>query len=502
MMPATWITATPPTPNGPLHLGHIAGPYLAADVLRRALAASGRRVKLTTGLDDNQSYVSRRAREAGVSPESLAAEYSDSIMSTWKRVGVEFDTVVRPHGDEYEERVQTMFDALVDRGAILPQQTALPYCADCELWLYEAHLVGACPHCGASTNGNACEQCCRPNACIDVLDAICIHCGEQPEIRDIELLVLRLELVRDELIEYWSQVDMPQRLRAICETMLEDGLPDILAAHPSDWGIPVPTSGFSHHRIYVWLEMAEGYSAERVASAPDDGSLVQFFGIDNGYFHAVLFPAVNLLLQRPLLLADKFVVNEFFLLNGKKFSTSRQHAVWAETFVATSGRDLLRFHCCLHRPDTRQSNFTLQSLAESEAILERWEDLFRRVLEIVSGVRAETTGPMSPELASLREWVSIEAAGVDHALSLEGFDPARAAAALVQTAEAIRRLLDEVSSIRAEDDRRQVALASLKQAAALFASVSAPVTPDGAERLQRSLVTFDRPGTKFFGFGI
>lgn len=502
-MSATWITTTPPTPNGPLHLGHVAGPYLAADVLRRSLASRGQRVELTTGLDDNQSYVPRRARKDGVSPQALASGYTESIMSTWKLIGVDFDNILLPHGDEYEERVRAMFKELVASGAIVPKDTQLPYCTSCDLWLYEAHLVGACPHCGASTNGNACEQCCRPNVCIDVLNPTCIHCGTTPEIRDIELLVLSLELAREELLQYWARVDMPQRLRAVCEAMLEDGLPDVLVAHPSDWGISVPTPRFDNHRIYVWLEMVEGYAAERATSMPEDSAFVQFFGIDNGYFHAVLFPAVNLLLKRPSLLADRFIVNEFFLLNGKKFSTSRQHAVWADTFVATAGRDLLRFHCCLHRPDTRQTNFTLQSLAESEAIFTRWDELFGGVLELFADIGDfDTTARMPSELTSLGERVSTEAARVEQSLGLEAFEPSVAAVALNQTAEAVRRLFDEVKSMRATSRSRYGAFAALWHATVLFASVAAPITPDGAARLQQSLNTSSRPTTKLFGLGV
>jgi methionyl-tRNA synthetase len=499
---SAWITATPPTPNGPLHVGHMAGPYIAADVLRRALVQQGRHALMTTGLDDNQSYVPRRAWLDAEDPADLAARFTDSITRTWSAAGVHFDDIVVPRGTTYDERVRAMFRQLFDAGAIVPRDTQLPFCEGCDLWLYEAFLSGSCPHCGEGTNGNACEGCCRPNSCYDVLDPRCIRCDASADLRPVELLVLPLENHREELVKYWDSVDMPPRLRRICDAMAQDGLPEILVSHPSDWGIPVPVAGFEEHRIYVWLEMAEGYAVER-PDLPSDTPLVQFFGIDNGYFHAVLFPAVNLALGRPELLAHRFVVNEFFLLNGKKFSTSRQHAVWAETFLPFAGRDLTRLHCCLRRPASTRSDFTLADLATTEAVLNRWESLFRGVCAY-GRAPFESDAP-SEELLGLdlrrhsrRVADALAAAGT--ALTLEDFDPVVAATSLVLAGERLAALAAEVAHTSGEPRRGGEAV--VVQHARAFAAAASCVVPDGGTRLTQWLVAGEAEPGKLFGLGV
>ncbi|MBD7918780.1 class I tRNA ligase family protein [Cellulomonas sp. Sa3CUA2] len=500
----TWLTCTPPTPNGPLHVGHMSGPYIAADVLRRALAAQGEDVRLTTGMDDNQSYVPRRAWADGSDPVDVADRYTRSITTTWRDAGVDFDTVVLPRGEDYDARVRSMFRALVDVGAVVPRATQLPYCEDCSRWLYEAYLGGACPHCGSGTNGNACEQCCRPNACHDVVDPSCIRCGSLATIRPVTLLVLPLEPMRDDLTKYWDSVDMPPRLRAVCDAMAADGLPELLVAHPSDWGVSVPVEGYESHRIYVWLEMAEGYAVERPTATDGHvvGRPVQFFGIDNGYFHAVLFPAVNLALGRHELLAERFVVNEFFLLNGQKFSTSRQHAVWAEELLPVAGRDLLRLHCMLRRPATRQTDFTLQDLARTEAVVDSWQRTFAQTVRLVGATPEPAAADPAP--ADVRRHARHAARAVDDvrvALTLDGFDPAAAAAGLVELGERVARLADEVAATAPGTPARAPSVAVLRETAEQFADVAAPVVPDGAARLLAALRSGEVPRTKLFGLG-
>src|SRR5206468_8387508 len=135
-----------------------------------------------------------------------------------------------------------------------------------------------------------CEPCGRPNTCGDLIEPSCVLCGRLAQLRDQKRLFLPLEPFAEHLTRFWSRVVMPPHLRALCERMLADGLPEIAVSHPGDWGIPVPVREFADHRIYVWFEMAPGYLLEYAPDGdelPDEGP-VQFFGFDNGYFHAVL----------------------------------------------------------------------------------------------------------------------------------------------------------------------------------------------------------------------
>jgi methionyl-tRNA synthetase len=489
----TWITATPPTPNGHLHVGHISGPYLAGDVMARALAADGQDAWYSTGLDDNQTYVPRRAWGENCEPEETAERYTRSIVDTWAAAGVGFDKIVRPRGHEYEARVRDLFSTLVESGHIVAEERPLPFCQGCDLWLYEAYLGGKCPHCGAGTNGNACEDCCRPNLCADVVDPFCIRCGDVPVVRQTKTHVLPLEPLREQLEAFWSACDMPERLRAVCRAMAAETLPDILVSHPSAWGIP--TDADPSLRTYVWLEMAEGYAAE--APPREHDRLVQFFGIDNGYFHAVLFPAVNIALGRPELLPAKFVVNEFFQLNGSKFSTSRRHAIWASEFLPVAGADLLRLHCLLRRPATSRTDFTLDDFSRTEKILDAWDATFRGVFALAPAGPAEEAGLP----ADLRRSGRAVRAQLDLARTYcrpDDFDPPGAVEQLVSVARVIGSALDEV---RAMGPRGASAAAVLRDWVREFAEAAAPIVPGGSARLLTSCDGGEQPG-RYFGLGI
>jgi methionyl-tRNA synthetase len=487
-----WITATPPTPNGDLHIGHMAGPYIAGDVLRRFSEADGRSVLYTTGLDDHQSYVPVRGIKDGNRKATEVADlFGKSITTTWATAEVVFDRIGQPRQDAgYAGFVQDFVRRLYDGGHIVARTRPLPYCAPCELWLYEAYVAGGCPHCGAPSGGNACEPCGRPNMCGDLTDPRCVLCGTPAELRDCTRLFLPLQPFAGRLTEFWSRVTMPPHLRALCEQMLADGLPEIAVSHPGEWGVPVPVRGFEDHRIYVWLEMAPGYLLEYDpdAAVPPQGP-VQFFGYDNGYFHAVLFPAVFAAYDPQIPLPTAFIVNEFYRLDGKKFSTSRRHAIWADEALAEVGSDVLRYHVLGDRPNGRQTSFSRADLATSRGQLKRWNDWLHRLLQAVA---AECGGAVPAEIPRGSGWDRLRARAVRAVTELrecydvQGFDPRRAVALLneiVACAEDYGYVHDhERQRPRGEPSYRAALNAQLAIAAAL-ATWAAPVMPRGSARL-------------------
>jgi methionyl-tRNA synthetase len=491
-----WLTATPPTPNGELHIGHMAGPYIAVDVLRRFLTAQGEEVLMTTGLDDHQSYVHTRGLRDGLTPEQVADSYGARIVSAWWQAGVEFDRVVEPRVlPGYADFVRRFFAKLHTGGAIVPRVRPLPYCTRCDKWLYEAYVSGGCPHCGAGSNGNACEACGRPNECGDLLSPACVTCGEPAELRDQERLFLPLAPFADRLATYWAQVDMPPHLRVLCEKMHADGMPEIAVSHPSSWGVPVPVQGFEDQRIYVWFEMAPGYLLEHTAVDPrPDVAPIQFFGFDNGYFHAVLFPALFMAWDSALPLAKCFVVNEFYQLDGKKFSTSRRHAVWALEGLAECGQDVLRWHVLRDRPHGRQTSFSRSDLKRARDHLEiEWNGWLAGLFDALA---AETGGKVPDERPSGPHWSLLEGrltrlvAELKEAYSAEGFDSRRA----VDLLDEVVRLGRDYGFVHeherhgpASAGRYRAALAGQLAVAAALAAWAAPVLPQGCTRLSHAL---------------
>ncbi|MEU2952031.1 class I tRNA ligase family protein [Streptomyces xanthochromogenes] len=507
MSAPVWITATPPTPNGDLHVGHIAGPYVAGDVLSRFLRAEALDVLYTTGLDDHQSYVQVRGLKDGGKPaEDVADGYGDSVVRTWRAASVSFDRIVRPRWDAgYEQSVQAFLRRLWDGGHIRAKVTDLPYCEPCERWLYEAYVVGGCPHCGAVSNGNACEPCGRPNDCGDLVDPSCVVCETPAQLRPCERLFFPLAPYAQRLADFWDDVRMPPHLRSLCERMLADGLPDIAVSHPADWGVPVPVPGFEDQRVYVWFEMAPGYLFQAAASDgdPEAGRPVQFFGFDNGYFHAVLFPALFLADGSPERLPAGFEVNEFYQLEGKKFSTSRRHAIWADEALELAGSDVLRYHVCADRPQGRQTSFDLPALERSRRRLhEQWNGWLDRLF---ADVRDECAGAVPLEEPSGEGWELLRGrllrivAELREAYGPAGFDPRRAIALLDETVACVT----DFAYVHAHERERpagrpahRAALAAQLAVAAALAAWAAPVLPEGSARLAAVLgLAADRPVT-------
>ena len=496
-----FITATPPTPNGGLHVGHMAGPYIAADVLRRHLLAAGVQAVMTTGMDDHQTYVPRAALMEGCDPGELADRYGDSIDDTWRAAGVDFDVSVRVRrDDEHVALTQRFFRALYDGDHLVARTIDVPWCEPCGQWLVEAWVKGGCPHCGASSGGNACEACGRPNHCGDLLDPRCVVCDAPAVMREAQRLFFPLARLERELVEFWATVRMPPHLRALCEAMLADGLPEIAVTQLSDWGIPVPVEGFEDQTIYVWFEMAPGYlhEARRAGSdVRDPGAYVQFFGFDNGYFHAVLFPALFRAYDAQIKLPDRFVVNEFYRLEGKKFSTSRRHAVWAADLLREENADVVRWHVLGDRPEGRQTNFTLAGLAATRARLEAlWDEQLARVVAACDG-RVPAERPAGPEWEALRGRLERTAAELREAYGADEFDPRRAVRLLEAALDAVADfgyVHEHAATVASLHELHRAALTAQITALRALAAWSAPIAP-GIAAYVAALTGYDGPMT-------
>jgi methionyl-tRNA synthetase len=272
--------------------------------------------------------------------------------------------------------------------------------------------------------------------------------------------------------------------------MLEAGLPEIAVSHPGEWGIPVPVRSFEDHRIYVWFEMGPGYLLEYDpdAATPAEGP-VQFFGYDNGYFHAVLFPVLFTAYDPAIPLPTAFIVNEFYRLDGLKFSTSRQHAIWAPDALAEIGSDLLRYHVLSDRPNGRQTSFSCADLTTSRGQLDRWNEWLRRLFLAVAQEcdgAAAAAAPQGPEWDRLRARAVRAVAELRDCYDVQGFDPRRAVALLnevVACAEDYGYVHDHERQRPQGGVPYRAALNAQLSVAAALAAWAAPVMPRGSARL-------------------
>ena len=310
------ITATAPTPNGPLHLGHLSGPYVAADIAARAARARDERVLTVSGLDPHQNYVPAKAQKEGRKADAVLDEYEGLVRRAFAAARVDYDLFADPRADDgYRTAVRALLDELVDRRAVTLQRETLWRCADCGATLHHAYVTGCCPGCGADSGGGTCEGCGGFTTAANLVGARCACCGGPREPLEARIPVLRLEDYRGALTDIWSCAVLPPRVRRLIAAYLADGLPDVPLAYPTDWGIPAAADG---QRIDVWAEMGLGLLAglprqlDPAASSlddyvtgwrqPQDGlapSCWHFLGIDNAFYFAVLFPALFTAAGRP-----------------------------------------------------------------------------------------------------------------------------------------------------------------------------------------------------------
>lgn len=364
------VTATAPTPNGPLHLGHLSGPYIAADVAVRAARARGAQVLAVSGLDPHQNYVPAKAARESRSAADLLGEYEAAIRRAFAAARVHYDVFIDPRADVgYRAAVAFLLDELVAGKAAVTEEAGLACCAACDATLHHAYVTGRCGACGAVSGGGTCEGCGAFTTAANLVDARCARCGGPPQPFAAEIPVLRLENYRDELTRAWATAVLPSRVRALIGRYLTAGLPDVPLAYPTDWGIGWGPGGL---RVDVWAEMGLGL-LDRVARALDPaaqtldgyrkawrnaGPCWHFLGIDNAFYFGILFPALFAGAGMAPGWLGGLVVNEFYRLDGLKFSTSRDHAVWADEFLAGEDPALARLFLCWDRPDRYESDFT------------------------------------------------------------------------------------------------------------------------------------------------
>ena len=504
------VTAAPPTPNGDLHLGHLSGPYSGADILTRACRLQGSDVLFLTGSDVHQSYVPVKARRDGADPLEMADAFADEITRIFTAAGIEPDISVRPqHSGLHVSIVREFFRRLHERGALRARTGPALFCRNCRRYLFEAHVTGRCPHCGAVSDGNSCENCALPNECVDLIDPVCNACGGKPAGRLVDRLVFPLCEYAGRLRSFHAAASMSPQLEALCARMLARGLPDIPVSHPTDWGIPMPVAGFEDQRIYVWAEMLPGYFAELAhalhnagqdprdwpAAWNDPGTqIVQFFGFDNGYFHAVLQPALLMAYDASFRLPDALVTNEFYQLGASKFSTSRRHAIWASDLLATVPASTVRFVLAYDRPEFERTSFgwdRLRDLADGmlAGTWQRWlTGLFSRIETRAGGLIPGGTGMNRSQRAFLALIERLAQATLD-AYRAEDFSPRRAVRLLCVLVDCALDFAAGQSRTRADggDGAADAALAVEAAAARTLAQLACPLMPAFAGQVWAAL---------------
>jgi methionyl-tRNA synthetase len=507
-MKTVLVLAPPPTPNGDLHVGHLSGPYLRADVYTRFQKMLGRTAYLLSGIDEHQSYVASKARQIGLGPQETADYFADDIEKTLTAASVEVDLVARPSRiTSHSEIVGKVFRTLQNEGGFIEREDLCPFCTKCNIYLFEAYIRGLCPHCNAPSGGNCCEVCGRPNDCRDLREPACNQCGETPRLRSIKRLYLPLARFKKQLRNYHEDISMSSHVRALCEQMMEEGLPEIAITHPSTWGILAP--GCSDQRIYAWFEMAPGLLAATEALASSKGLLggwqgfwknpdveiVKFMGFDNSYFYSMLFPAILQGFDPDIQLPRALLSNEFYRLQGEKFSTSRNHAIWGRELLKDNHPDLVRFYLAYSGPETEQSNFTMAEYRQTinAEILNGWlgwlRELGTKISRDHSGA-APAPRSFTDKMQRFEFWLQQLLERADESYDARSFslqEVSRLLIELVHAARSFGHAEDHWRHVSARRETQETAVSLELLAAKALAILSAPIMPSFAASLWRDL---------------
>ena len=384
------VTITPPTPNGDLHIGHLSGPFMAADVFTRVQRQRGHDCVFISYSDDYQSYMLRRGIELNRDPIELAQSNTRKIRESLASADVQVDHWLEAWENPYfEAAVREVFGAGVAAGAIEFKDSIEPYCPRCDKWGYEAFGRGDCNYCGTDSDASQCEHCGLEPVSREMVNFRCKLCGGQHEWKPVNRAFLKLDMFEDRLRALYDRTPMRKPLR---EWALETAMPVL-----KDWGVTRPGDGGldllpdGSCRTHTWFMGLAGYMgafreyAETVAHKPElfeefwtseDARLVNFLGFDCALSHCVVYP--SLLMTMPhYRLKNSFYPNQFLTLNGLNLSTSRNHAIWIRDLVAQSCSDSARFYLACNAPEESEGDFNLEKFQEwrREIFIGFFEDL-------------------------------------------------------------------------------------------------------------------------------
>jgi len=386
------VTSALPYANGPLHIGHLGGAYLSADIFVRFLRLTGKEVVYICGSDEHGAAITIRAKKEGTTPKAIVDKYHELIKTTFEKVGLSFDIYHRTSAPIHHDTSQDFFRTLYKNGEFLEKTSEQYYDKQAEQFLADRYITGTCPKCGhTEAYGDQCEKCGSTLSPTELLQPKSTLSGETPVLRETTHWYLQLdkhegwlrEWIEDGLVN-GQQLHEPSNWKnhvlGQCKSWLDGGLQPRSMTRDLDWGIDVPSDipNSAGKKLYVWLDAPIGYiSATKEWAAKngkdwktywqdEESALVHFIGKDNIVFHCLIFPAI-LKSHGDYVLPINVPANQFLNLEGKKLSTSKNWAVWVHEYVEEfeDRIDELRYNLIKNMPEQRDSEFTWKGFQDS-----------------------------------------------------------------------------------------------------------------------------------------
>lgn len=498
------VTAALPYANGPLHLGHLAGAYIPADVYVRYKRLTGADVIYICGSDEHGVPITIRADKENVSSKEIVDRYHNMIEKSFQGMGVAFDNYSRTSLELHHRTSQDFFLTLHRKGHVTEQNVQQFYCASCKRFLPDRFIEGECPNCHKpGARGDQCESCGRWLEPEQLISPQCKVCGSSPEFRETRHWFFRLSTFQKQL-EDWqkSKQDWRNNVREFCSGWFQEGLTDRAITRDIDWGVPVPLPNAEGKVLYVWFDAPIGYISSTIEWAQKQGTpdrwrdywfdpeakLIHFIGKDNIVFHAIVWPA-TLMAHGEYILPSQIPANEFLNIEGQKISTSRNWAVWVDEYLDAFPPDPLRYWLESNAPESKDADFTWKDFQarNNGELADILGNLINRNLSFVEkhfGDKVPQAGDLNDADRSL--FTAIEQSTEKIGSALEQFQVRRAVTELMDLARSGNRYFNDAapwSSIKTDRTRCATTLNTVLQLQIALAVLMAPFMPFSAKKL-------------------
>ena len=502
------VTAALIYANGPIHIGHLAGCYLPADIYVRYLRSQGHDVAFISGTDEHGVPITIKAKKEGVTPQELVDKYHKQIKQSFLDFGVTFDIYSQTSKPIHHEVSQDFFKKLYDQGTFIEEETEQLYDEEAKQFLADRYVVGTCPKCGnENAYGDQCEKCGTALSPLELINPRSTLSGASPVKKSTKNWYLPLDKMQADIEKYvYSHSEWKTNVAGQCKSWLQDGLKPRAMTRDLDWGIKVPVEGADGKVLYVWFDAPIGYITFTQEWAQqqgkdwkdywqsDDTKLVHFIGKDNIVFHCIIFPAM-LMAHGDYTLADNVPANEFMNLEGDKISTSRNWAVWLHEYLEQlpGKEDVLRYTLAANAPETKDAEFTWKDwqTRNNSELVGILGNFVNRTM-VLTQKYYEGAAPVKNELQDIDKDTLAQLAALPSQIaeSMENYKFREALQLTMEVARLGNKYLAETEPwkvIKVDEDRVKTIMNVALQITATLAVVCEPFLPFTAQKLETML---------------
>lgn len=515
----TLVTTALPYANGPVHIGHLAGVYVPADIYVRYKRMKGDEVLFIGGSDEHGVPIAIKAKAEGVSPQEVVDRYHALIKESFARLGIDFDIYSRTTSETHDKTASAFFTKLYESGKLIEQTSEQYYDPEAKQFLADRYITGTCPHChNERAYGDQCEACGTSLSATDLIDPHSAISGAKPELRETKHWYLPLgdyeSFLREWILE--GHKEWKPNVYGQCKSWLDLGLQPRAVTRDLDWGIPVPLQGAEGKVLYVWFDAPIGYISNTKELLPDswrtwwcdpETRMIHFIGKDNIVFHCIIFPAM-LRAEGSFNLPDNVPANEFLNLEGDKISTSRNWAIWLHEYLdeMPGKEDVLRYVLTANAPETKDNDFTWRDYQarNNNELVAIYGNFVNRALVLTHKYFDGKVPPLG-HLTEIDEEMLREVAAIPAELDdqLEHFHFREALKTAMQLARIGNKYLADTEPwkvIKSDPDRVATILHLALQLVGNLSIAFAPFTPFSTRRLL-AMLQVEEEGFAFSRFG-